>query len=119
MMGRGRSVIGRRGRNAPSLPLAFAAAIACLLTVPAIAIAHVERASYWPDPAPDCSIKPCAGGAVPKIRALKSALNSTQPGKPHGVTRVVCQQDSLERLEKSIADTMANHGYVLRPTHPR
>jgi hypothetical protein len=99
--------------------VAFAAALACFLIVPAIAIAHVERASYWPDPAPDCSLKPCAGGVVPKIRALKSALKAVQPGKPHGLTRVVCQPDSLERLEQSIADVMANRGYVLRPSRPR
>jgi hypothetical protein len=118
MTGRGRRGEGVLAGNR-RLRVAFAAAVAWLLIVPAIAIAHVERASYWPDPAPDCSIKPCAGGAVPKIRGLKSALNATQPGKPHGVTRVVCQQDSLERLEKSITDAMANRGYVLRPSRPR
>jgi len=106
-------------RNARPLRAAFAAALACFLIVPAIASAHVERASYWPDPAPDCSLKPCTGGVVPKIRALKSALKAFQPGKPHGLTRVVCQPDSLERLEKTIADVAANHGYVLRPSRPR
>jgi len=30
-----------------------------------VAAAHIERASYWPDPAPDCSVNPCAGGALP------------------------------------------------------
>jgi hypothetical protein len=119
MMGRGRTVAGVLGRNTRWLRVAFAAALACFLIVPAIASAHVERASYWPDPAPDCSIKPCAGGAVPKIRSLKSATNATQPGKPHGVVRVVCQPDSLERLEASIADALAHHGYVLRPSQKR
>jgi len=26
---------------------------------PAIASSHIERPAYWPDPAPDCSVKPC------------------------------------------------------------
>ena len=41
------------------------AAILIAALLPALASAHVERASYWPDPAPDCGVKPCAGGAVP------------------------------------------------------
>jgi hypothetical protein len=73
--------------------------VACLVTLLALiccaapALAHVERASYWPDPAPDCSIKPCAGGGVPKIRSLASALDKKLPGR----TRVVCQKDSSQR----------------------
>jgi hypothetical protein len=43
------------------------------------AFAHVERTSYWPDPRPDTSVSPPAGGAVPKVRSLASAL----PPKPH------------------------------------
>src|SRR5437763_881680 len=39
-----------------------------------MARAHIERASYWPDPAPDCSISPCAGGQVPTARSLESAV---------------------------------------------
>ncbi len=35
--------------------------------------AHVERPSYWPDPAPDTSIKPPVGGKVPTpMRASNS-----------------------------------------------
>ncbi|CAN5568234.1 hypothetical protein BH20ACT15_BH20ACT15_01750 [soil metagenome] len=62
------------------------AALAALLVAPS-AFAHVERASYWPDPAPDTTVTPAAGGEVPKIRGLYTALN---PG-PAGDTRVVCQ----------------------------
>ena len=40
-----------------------AALIASL--VPALAWAHVERTSYWPNPGPDTSVTPAAGGAVP------------------------------------------------------
>jgi parallel beta helix pectate lyase-like protein len=63
------------------------AVTAVAVLVPAFAIAHVERASYWPDPAPDNSVSPPAGGAIPAVPNLFTALNSGQPG----TTRVVCQ----------------------------
>src|SRR5947209_6615831 len=47
------------------------------LVVPALAFAHIERASYWPDPAPDTSVTPPAGGQVPRVRTLASALVRT------------------------------------------
>src|SRR5688572_25175648 len=50
------------------------------------AAAHVERPSYWPDPKPDTSVNPPAGGEVPEIRTLASALDASKPGE----TRVVC-----------------------------
>ena len=40
------------------------------LVVVSQASAHIERASYWPDPAPDTSVSPPAGGKVPKARSL-------------------------------------------------
>lgn len=89
-------------------------ALALSALVPAIASAHVERSAYWPDPAPDCSVKPCAGGAVPAARSLASALNRRAPGD----TRVVCQPDSLKLAEASIARARA-HGYDVRPTDHR
>jgi Right handed beta helix region len=70
------------------------AAIAVL--VPTLAVAHIERASYWPDPAPDTSVKPAAGGQVPAVRKLFSALNKKKPG----TTRVVCQQVPSKKLRK-------------------
>jgi hypothetical protein len=82
--------------------------------VPAVASAHVERSGYWPDPAPDCSISPCAGGAVPKARSLSSALDRRRPGD----TRVVCQQGSLTVARRAI-DRARKHGYDLRPTDHR
>src|ERR1700751_3378918 len=83
------------------------------LLQPALASAHIERASYWPDPAPDCSITPCAGGAVPTPKTLESALEPSQAGS----VRVVCQKRSMKLLNESIkaAETV---GYVLRPTQP-
>ncbi len=56
--------------------VAAAAALICALAWPALASAHIERASYWPDPAPDCSVTPCAGGAVPTPRSLASAVTT-------------------------------------------
>jgi hypothetical protein len=87
----------------------LALALAC-----APAAAHVERASYWPDPAPDCSVKPCTGGAVPKARSLASALNRKRPGS----TRVVCQPNSRKLLNASIRRARRG-GYDIRPTDHR
>jgi len=83
------------------------------LVVPGIALAHVERTSYWPDPRPDTSVKPAAGGAVPKARSLASALNR----KARGTTRVVCQRGSLSRLRHSIRRAEKS-GFNNRPTEP-
>src|SRR4051812_2097789 len=84
------------------------AALLGVLLTPALASAHIERASYWPDPAPDCSVQPCAGGQVPTARTLASAV--TDPN-----ARVVCQPDSVKRAQQSI-DKAQSTGYVLRPT---
>jgi hypothetical protein len=88
--------------------------IALLAFTPAVASAHVERPSYWPDPAPDCSIKPCTGGKVPDMRSLSSALDRTRVGD----TRVVCQPDSMARLNAAVAKARV-HGFDVRPTDHR
>src|SRR5436190_13921295 len=106
--------------------LAFAIACGALIALPALAIAHIERASYWPDPAPDTSVTPPAGGAVPAVRALSTAIDTTQPGD----TRVVCVQKltsttatainknpSIKALDASIASAQKS-GYKLRPSQP-
>src|SRR5438034_9848358 len=77
------------------------------------ALAHVERPAYWPDPAPDCSVKPCAGGDVPKARSLASALKPSSTSK----TRVVCQPDSMSRTLNSIG-AARKQGFNDRPTEP-
>ena len=86
--------------------------------LPASALAHLERPSYWPDPAPDTSITPAAGGKVPDLRSLSSAISGKGPGK----VRVVCQGHggwkSLGLLARSIAQARA-HGYRLRPSQPK
>ena len=66
-------------------------AIVASLALATAAFAHVERTAYWPDPKPDTSVKPPAGGAVPKVRTLASALKK----RPPGTTRVVCKKGSL------------------------
>jgi hypothetical protein len=105
------------------------AAVAVLL--PALAFAHIERASYWPNPAPDTSVKPAAGGSVPAVRSIYSALDKQKPG----TTRVVCQQvpnkktrkhASLKKLSKNKSIKALNKdlkvarksGYKLRESQP-
>src|SRR4051794_9524754 len=100
--------MGRRGRL-PSAAAIVAAAATATLCAPALA--HIERTAYWPDPRPDTAVTPAAGGAVPKIRSLGSALDSSAPG----ATRVVCQSGSLARAERDIA-TARDKGYRLRPS---
>ena len=94
--------------------LALVIAFAGILAIPQVAQAHVERPSYWPDPNPDCSVSPCAGGEIPTARSLGSALDESKPGD----TRVVCKDNSLALLDASIADARA-HGYDVRPTDHR
>jgi hypothetical protein len=67
---------------------AIALGLVALAALPALGIAHIERASYWPDPAADDSVTPPAGGSVPDVRPLATALDSSLPG----TTRVVCPQ---------------------------
>jgi hypothetical protein len=89
-------------------------AVAISGCVCAAASAHVERPAYWPDPAPDASITPPAGGKVPKPRSLKSALRKKAPGD----TRVVCQPNSMRLLKRSVRRAR-KRGYDIRPSDHR
>ncbi|WP_310964801.1 right-handed parallel beta-helix repeat-containing protein [Nocardioides terrisoli] len=89
-------------------------AFAVVLLVPVAAHAHIERPSYWPDPKPDCTVTPCAGGRVPATRSLASALTRHR----HTTVRVVCKPDSMTRLRRSVRHARA-HGYAIRPTDHR
>jgi hypothetical protein len=89
-------------------------ALVFAVVVPPSALSHVERSSYWPDPAPDTSVRPAAGGKVPAARSLRSALNR----RARGDTRVVCKQDSLRRAYRAIR-LARRSGYVVRPTQAR
>src|SRR3954454_15436215 len=104
---------GRLRRGVLLLALVGAAA----LITSAVTQAHIERASYWPDPAPDTSVTPPVGGQVPTPRSLSSAVKKTKK-KPVGKTRVVCQSYSLKRLKKSVKNALAN-GYNVRETDHR
>ena len=84
------------------------------LVLAAPAAAHVERPAYWPDPAPDTSVKPAAGGGVPAVRSLSSALVKSRPGATH----IVCQANSIALLRTSIA-TARKKGYDIRPSDHR
>jgi hypothetical protein len=88
--------------------------LCAVLAIPATAVAHIERPSYFPDPAPDTSVTPATGGAVPPIRSLASALVKKLPGQ----TRVVCQPDSTARLKASVAAARKS-GYDIRPSDHR
>src|SRR4051794_25766310 len=91
-------------------PLTLGLALMALLVVPALVFAHVERPAYWPDPTPDKSVHPAAGGKVPKARSLASALDASKPGE----TLVVCKLDSLDEALGAIRAVETN-GYKLRP----
>jgi hypothetical protein len=84
------------------------------LLVPAGSSAHLERPSYWPDPAPDDSVSPAAGGKVPKARSLASAVTGKGPGQ----VRVVCKANSLALAERAIAKAQ-RRGFRIRPSQPR
>ena len=74
---------GNRGGR-PYRRIVFAVLVFAGLAVPAIATGHIERASYWPDPAADTTIHPAAGGEVPTVRSLASAVKaSTRRQAPH------------------------------------
>jgi hypothetical protein len=120
----------------------FAAGIgACLISallVPALAAAHIERASYWPDPGVDFADGVPTGGTVPEARPLATALDESQPGATHVVCKgsavplpkkskgaefkawqaAVNANPSMKALDASLADAVAN-GYVLRASEPR
>ncbi len=97
--------------NATRMLALLASLTLAMAIATATAVGHVERSSYWPDPAADKSVKPAAGGKVPKARSLASALRA----KPRGKTRVVCQRASLKKAIRSI-NSARKKGTVLRPS---
>src|SRR4051812_31768729 len=86
--------------------------------VPAAASAHLERASYWPDPRPDTAVNPPAGGEVPKARTLASAVSGRGPGEVRVVCRGSNAKTSMQRLRKSLR-AARNHGFRLRPSQEK
>jgi hypothetical protein len=104
-----------QGRNRRTFAALIGAAVACALLIPALALGHLERPSYWPDPNPEKVEGISVGGKVPKAKSLGSALKAKGKSELH----VVCQgkngKESLSLLEKSIDDARKN-GWVLRPS---
>jgi hypothetical protein len=79
----------RRPRAGSSRRGALLASVAAGLAVAVFApsaVAHIERASYWPDPGVDTAGGQPTGGQVPEARSLASALDESAVGE----TRVVC-----------------------------
>jgi len=123
--------------------VAGAVALVAQVVLASVALGHVERTSYWPDPRPDTTVSPAAGGAVPVVRTLKSALpprtratrrggarrqapsftGAYKPGKAYpardgqGKVRVVCQPDSLQIARREI-ERGHTTGFGNRPTKP-
>jgi hypothetical protein len=94
-----------------------ATALLALLALPSLAAAHLERPSYWPDPRPDKSISPPAGGKVPKARSLHSAMTGQGPGE----VRVVCLgKKGAKSLDKALGSikNAETKGFRLRPSQP-
>jgi hypothetical protein len=87
--------------------------LVAMIAAPA-ALAHIERASYWPAPGAEIVDGRPTGGAVPQTRGLFSALDKKKPGQ----TRVVCQESSMKRLKKSLKKGLKK-GWRLRPSEPR
>jgi hypothetical protein len=89
-----------------------------LLAVPGLSLAHPERPSYWPNPAPDTSVTPPAGGEVPTARSLASAVTGQGPGDVRVVCKGVQGQQSLEQLNESLRQAQTE-GFRLRPSQPK
>ncbi|MBA3327946.1 MAG: right-handed parallel beta-helix repeat-containing protein [Solirubrobacterales bacterium] len=91
------------------------------LVVPGAALAHLERPSYWPDPAPDASITPAAGGGVPAARSLSSAVTKRRSARGSGRVRVVCDGANRKRsfqLAKASIRQARTQGFRVRPSQP-
>jgi hypothetical protein len=114
---RGIKMHGEQSRRSHRLVIG-AALLALALALPAAALAHLERPSYWPDPGADKSVNPPAGGEVPTARSLGSAVTGKGPGE----VRVVCVGEdgkrSLELARNSIHKA-EKKGYRIRPSQPK
>src|SRR4051812_36527820 len=93
-------------------------ALLALLALPGLALAHPERPSYWPDPAPDRSVTPAAGGKVPTVRSLASAVSGSGPGEVNVVCKGSGGSESLTRLRASLHVAQTD-GFRLRPSQPK
>ncbi len=110
-MGLGRDRARFTGRRA-----LLAASVVALLVAAPSAFAHIERASYWPDPGAETAGGVPTGGSVPKARGLFKALDK----KPPGDTRVVCagrvpkKPKGLKKGDKGPAQKKLRNKYAKR-----
>jgi hypothetical protein len=112
--GQGTSSMRKPGTGRSRISLWVLGAVAfAMLAPPTAALAHVERSTFWPNPAPDKSVKPAAGGKVPEYRPLGTALKRKLPGD----TRIVCQDDSLKLAKDAIRD--GRKGFKVRPSEDK
>ena len=90
------------------------------LALPAAALAHLERPSYWPDPAPGQSpSSPPAGGKVPKLRSLESAVTGKGAGRrAGGLPGQERARSRCGRSYKSIAAALPPRGIGSAPASP-
>src|SRR3954469_6240469 len=119
----------RRGHRRGTVAIASLIALVAVL-LPALAFGHIERASYWPDPGADTSVKPASGGSVPAVRKVFSALDKKKPGKTlvvcakvpskklrkHGTEKKLSKNKSIKALKKDIKK--ARKGYKIQPSQP-
>ena len=85
---------------------------------PALSLAHPERPSYWPNPRPDTSVSPPAGGEVPQARTLVSAVTGKGPGDVNVVCKGETGQKSMALLDASLQHAQ-RVGFRLRPSQPK
>ena len=109
---------GRKRRLWRRAVLLAATVVVVVLALPALALAHLERPSYWPDPAPDTTVTPPAGGEVPEARSLKSAPSGAGPGEVLVVCKGQGGAQSLADLRVSVGEARKK-GYRLRPSQPK
>src|SRR6266545_2768514 len=103
----------RRARHRRGTVVIAIAIAAIAVLLPAFALAHIERASYWPNPGPDTSVKPAAGGSVPAVR---KDMPSKKVRK-HGSIKSLSKNPSIKALNKDLK-TARKQGYKLRASQP-
>ena len=93
----------RRARHRRGVVVIAIAVTAVAVLVPAFALAHIERASYWPNPAPDTSVKPAAGGSIPAVRKVFSCAQQEEARQDPGRLRADAEQGAEEARQRQAA----------------
>ena len=92
---------------------------ACVLALPALAAAHLERPSYWPDPAPDTSVSP-AGRRRGARRRARSRRRSAARARATSSSsaRATTARSRSPLLEVDRCRQATTKGFQLRPSQP-